>query len=85
MRSGGGILISSGTLEQQRSAERLMPVVQMGHQLLVTLLIVNSIANETLPIFMNRCATPPPPPASRRQRPRLGGGRQVGGAQGQRA
>lgn len=35
-----------------------MPVVQSGHQLLVTLLIVNSIANETLPIFMNRCANP---------------------------
>jgi hypothetical protein len=32
-----------------------MPIVKTGHQLLVTLLIVNSIANETLPIFMNRC------------------------------
>jgi hypothetical protein len=47
-----------------------MPVVQSGHQLLVTLLVVNSIANETLPIFMNRCANPA---ASTHQCPRVGG------------
>lgn len=47
-------LNGGGTPEQQASAEVLMPIVKTGHQLLVTLLIVNSIANETLPIFMNR-------------------------------
>ena len=41
-----------GTEEEKRSAELVLPVVKKHHLLLVTLLLFNSIANETLPIFL---------------------------------
>ena len=41
-----------GTEEEKRDAETVLPVVKQHHLLLVTLLLFNSIANETLPIFL---------------------------------
>lgn len=38
----------------RKKASALMPVVERRHQLLVTLLILNALANEALPIFIER-------------------------------
>jgi metal transporter CNNM len=43
-----------GTTETERlQASSLLPIVRKRHQLLVTLLILNSIANEALPLFLD--------------------------------
>lgn len=41
-----------GTEEEKRDASLVLPIVKKHHLLLVTLLLFNSIANETLPIFL---------------------------------
>jgi metal transporter CNNM len=41
-------------LKEKQYAERLMPLVQRHHLLLVTLLLLNSICNEALPLFLDR-------------------------------
>lgn len=41
-----------GTEEEKRDALAVLPIVKRHHLLLVTLLLFNSIANETLPIFL---------------------------------
>ncbi|KAI0029706.1 hypothetical protein K488DRAFT_55804 [Vararia minispora EC-137] len=47
------VLSVSGTPEQQKAAKKIIPVRKNGHLLLVTLLLANMIANETLPIIMD--------------------------------
>tara|TARA_B110001452_G_scaffold35041_1_gene26993 strand:+ start:195 stop:1709 length:1515 start_codon:yes stop_codon:yes gene_type:complete len=44
-----------GSEDEQRYAKRLLPLVehQPRHQLLVTLLLLNSVANEALPLFLD--------------------------------
>lgn len=44
-----------GTEDEQRYAKNLLPLVehQPRHQLLVTLLLLNSVANEALPLFLD--------------------------------
>lgn len=41
-----------GSNEEKKAAESIIPIVKRHHLLLVTLLLFNSIANETLPIFL---------------------------------
>lgn len=41
-----------GSNEEKKAAEAIIPIVKRHHLLLVTLLLFNSIANETLPIFL---------------------------------
>jgi metal transporter CNNM len=41
-----------GNEEEKSAAISLIPIVKQHHLLLVTLLLFNSIANETLPIFL---------------------------------
>jgi CBS domain containing-hemolysin-like protein len=41
-----------GTDEEKSDAAMVLPIVKQHHLLLVTLLLFNSIANETLPIFL---------------------------------
>jgi metal transporter CNNM len=48
---------SDDPLERQR-ARQLLPLVQQHHRLLVTLLLMNSIANEALPIFLEALVPP---------------------------
>jgi metal transporter CNNM len=48
------VLASSGTLEEQRHARTLSPLLKRRHLLLVTLLIGNAAAMEALPIFLNQ-------------------------------
>ncbi|RYG62175.1 DUF21 domain-containing protein, partial [archaeon] len=42
----------TGTAEEKLAAKSILPIVQQHHLLLVTLLLFNAIANETLPIFL---------------------------------
>ena len=39
---------------EKHSAAKLLPIVRRHHLLLVTLLLLNSVANETLPLFLDR-------------------------------
>ncbi len=41
-----------GTEQEKRDASAVLPIIRKHHLLLVTLLLFNSIANETLPIFL---------------------------------
>lgn len=43
-----------GTAEECRQASVVLPLIQRHHLLLVTLLLYNSAANETLPLFLDR-------------------------------
>ncbi|KAJ2803465.1 hypothetical protein H4R21_002028 [Coemansia helicoidea] len=47
------ILARSGTPRQRAYAQRIQPIRQNGHWLLVTLLLGNTVINETLPIVMD--------------------------------
>jgi len=40
--------------EDQTAAQRVLPLIQDHHRLLVTLLLLNSLANEALPLFLDR-------------------------------
>jgi len=44
--------------EERRMASSLLPLVKQHHRLLVTLLLMNSIANEALPIFLESLVPP---------------------------
>merc|ERR1719359_1611944 len=39
--------------EDQKSAQQVLPLLQDHHRLLVTLLLMNSLANEALPLFLD--------------------------------
>ncbi|KAJ7502821.1 DUF21-domain-containing protein, partial [Mycena galericulata] len=45
------VLCLSGTPEQRKYANRIMPIRKNGHLLLVTLLLANMVVNESLPII----------------------------------
>ncbi|KAJ2156655.1 hypothetical protein GGF46_005040 [Coemansia sp. RSA 552] len=47
------ILATSGTETQRAFARRIQPIRKNGHWLLVTLLLANTVVNETLPILMD--------------------------------
>lgn len=46
------------TEEERHMASALLPIVNQRHRLLVTLLLMNSIANEALPIFLEALVPP---------------------------
>lgn len=49
----------AGATEEERArAKNLLPIVKQHHLLLVTLLLMNSIANEALPIFLEHIVSP---------------------------
>lgn len=47
------ILSSSGKPQQKRWAERIKPIRKNGHLLLVTLLLCNTVINESLPVVLD--------------------------------
>lgn len=47
------IKLSSGTPEEKESAKKILGVIGNHHLLLVTLLLANSLAMETLPLFLD--------------------------------
>jgi len=48
------IKLRSGTNLEKSYAKKILPVVSNHHRLLVTLLLLNSVANETLPLFLDK-------------------------------
>jgi len=49
---------SMGNPEKQRLTKRIFPVIDQHHWMLVTLLLCNAAAMESLPIFLDRMVTP---------------------------
>jgi len=45
---------ASDSPEEQRNAQIVMPIVRDHHRLLVTLLLLNAMANEALPLFLDK-------------------------------
>ena len=45
------ILSAAGTAKQQKHAAKIMPIRKNGHLLLTSLLLTNTVLNETLPIL----------------------------------
>lgn len=52
------VLKRSGTATEKKYAKRIVPLIENGHFLLVTLLLVNACAMEALPLFLDRLADP---------------------------
>jgi len=52
------ILRKSGTPTERQQASRILPLINRHHLLLVTLLLMNALANEALPIFLERLVAP---------------------------
>ena len=48
------VLKKSGTPKQKRYAGRIVKLVKKHHLLLVTLLLANAVAVESMPIFLNK-------------------------------
>ena len=44
---------ASSSQEERKQAKSILPILQDHHRLLVTLLLLNSIANEALPLFLD--------------------------------
>ena len=42
----------TGTPQEKADAEKILPVIRQHHLLLVTLLLFNSVSNESLPMFL---------------------------------
>jgi len=49
---------SAHSQEEKEQAEALLPIIKQHHLLLVTLLLLNSIANEALPLFLENLVSP---------------------------
>ncbi|KAJ3049696.1 hypothetical protein HK097_009332 [Rhizophlyctis rosea] len=47
------ILKTAGSEKEKKAAEKIEPIRKLGHQLLVTFLVINAIINETLPILLD--------------------------------
>eukprot|EP01118_Nematostelium_gracile_P013181 TRINITY_DN4951_c0_g1_i1.p1 TRINITY_DN4951_c0_g1~~TRINITY_DN4951_c0_g1_i1.p1 ORF type:complete len:478 (-),score=117.32 TRINITY_DN4951_c0_g1_i1:11-1378(-) len=52
------IIKKGGEPKDRKYAERILPIVKKHHLLLVTLLLSNAAAMETLPIFLDRISSP---------------------------
>jgi len=52
------ILTKTGTTQQKIYAKRILPLVRRHHLLLVTLLLMNAVCMESLPIFLERLVPP---------------------------
>ena len=46
--------LASSDPRERAQARRLIPLVQDHHRLLVTLLLLNAMANEALPLFLDK-------------------------------
>lgn len=52
------VMVTSGTHSEMRHAQRLLPLLQEPHWLLVTLLLCNAAAVESLPLALNQLVSP---------------------------
>ena len=47
------ILLKTGTEEEKKYVRRIVPVLQDHHRIMATLLLFNTVANESLPVFLD--------------------------------
>ena len=52
------VLQEGGTPKQQKQATKILPAVTRHHWLLVTLLLANAAAVESMPLFLDRVSNP---------------------------
>lgn len=52
------VMKEGGTPSERRHASRIMPLVKRHHLLLVTLLLANAAAVESMPLFLDRISDP---------------------------
>ncbi|CAH1799473.1 unnamed protein product, partial [Owenia fusiformis] len=52
------VLMGSGTPQERKYAARILPLVQRHHLLLVTLLLANAAAVESMPLFLDKISNP---------------------------
>ncbi|MEW5307069.1 MAG: hypothetical protein WDW36_009487 [Sanguina aurantia] len=52
------VLLRSGSVQEKKYAASIVPLISNQHQLLVTLLLCNAAAMETLPIFLDKLTNP---------------------------
>ena len=52
------IMKDGGSPKEQKQAEKILPIVERHHLLLVTLLLANAAAVESMPIFLDRISSP---------------------------
>lgn len=52
------VLASGGKPDERKHAKRIMPLIEKHHLLLVTLLLANAAAVESMPIFLDRITNP---------------------------
>ena len=52
------VLQRGGKSEEKKYASKILPLVEKHHLLLVTLLLANAAAVESMPIFMDRISSP---------------------------
>ena len=52
------VLCEAGSPSQRRHARRILPLVKRHHLLMVTLLLANAAAVESMPLFLDRISNP---------------------------
>ena len=52
------VLQRGGKPSEKKHASKILPIVEKHHLLLVTLLLANAAAVESMPIFMDRISSP---------------------------
>ena len=52
------VLAEGGKKEERKYSKRIMPLIEKHHLLLVTLLLANAAAVESMPIFLDRVTNP---------------------------
>jgi CBS domain containing-hemolysin-like protein len=50
---------AADSMVERQAAAQLLPIVRQHHRLLVTLLLLNAVANEALPLFLEALVPPP--------------------------
>ena len=48
------VMLRAGDPSEQKNARKIMPLIKRHHLLLVTLLLANAAAVESMPLFMNK-------------------------------
>lgn len=52
------IMKDGGSMKEKKQAEKILPIVKRHHLLLVTLLLANAAAVESMPIFLDKISSP---------------------------
>lgn len=52
------IMRDGGSPKEKKQAQKILPLVERHHLLLVTLLLANAAAVESMPIFLDRVSSP---------------------------